>query len=182
MKTAYLAFAGLALLGLSGLVRAETIDNPEYKHWSQYKAGTWVTWKQTTDAAGNKSVTETTLKLVEVNADKAVIETLMKMEVAGQKIEQPAQKRDVPAKIEKPAPVKQEEVKDAPKPKEGEDTVTVAGKALKCKTIETTLDAAGQKGTTKAWTSDEVPGQMVKSETKTPQVTMTMELVGFEKK
>ncbi|MCW8133731.1 MAG: hypothetical protein KIS92_25520 [Planctomycetota bacterium] len=181
MKKMYAALFALVLM--AGVVRAETIDNPEYQNWSKFKAGTWVTYKQSTDVAGNKSVSETTIKLLEVTAEKCVLETGVKMEVAGQKIEQPAMKRDVPAKLEKVnTPVQQTETKDAPKPKEGTDTVTVSGNELKCKTVEVEYEAQGQKGTSKSWVSDDVPGMMVKSENKSAQMSMVMELVGFEKK
>lgn len=180
MKKLYAALFAMVLV--AGVARAETIDNPEYQNWSKFKAGTWVTYKQTTDVAGNKSVSETTIKLSEVTGEKCVLETSVKMEVAGQKIEQPAMKRDVPAKVEKVNPVPQGEVKDPPKPKEGTDTVTVSGNELKCKTVEVEYEAQGQKGTSKSWVSDDVPGMMVKNENKSAQMSMVMELVGFEKK
>lgn len=171
-----------AFVLVAGVVRAETVDNPEYQNWSKFKAGTWVTYKQTTDVAGNKSQTESTTKLLEVTAEKCVLETSVKMEVAGQKIEQPAMKRDVPAKFEKGNPVPQGEVKDAPKPKEGTENVTVSGNELKCRTVELEYDANGMKGVNKSWVCEDVPGMMVKNENKSAQMNMVMELVAFEKK
>lgn len=181
MNKLFAAVAVLLLVGAVGAARAEQIDNPEYKHWSQFKAGTWATLKSVTEAAGNKTAMEQTHKLVEVTGEKCVIETSMKMEVAGQTIQQPAMKRDVPAKIEKGQPVKTEG-KDAPKPKEGEETISVAGKSLKCKTVEVEFDVQGQKGTSKSWTSDEVPGMVVKSSTNSAAAKVELELVNFEKK
>lgn len=182
MKKTYLAVAAFMLFGLAGVARAEMIDNPLYKHWAQFKPGTWVTYKQASEAAGNKALTESTVKVKEVTAEKVVLETTSKMEAAGQKIDMPAQAQDVPAKIAKPEVDATQQTKDAPKPKEGEDTVTVGGKPIKCKTMEMTFEANGQKGSSKTWTSDDVPGQMVKMEAKSDASTMTMELIAFEKK
>lgn len=70
----------------------------------------------------------------------------------------------MPAKVEK-VETKGED-KDAPKPKEGEETITVAGKEYKAKWTEMTVDQNGMKSTTKSWTSEEFPGMILKSETK----------------
>jgi hypothetical protein len=183
MNKTYLAIAAFMLCSLAGVARAEMIDNPLYKHWAQFKPGTWVTVKQTSEMAGQKSITESTTKVLEVTAEQVVLEVSGKMEAQGQKIDMPARKDPVLAKIPKPEAVATpQEVKDAPKPKEGEDTVTTAGKPIKCKTLEITFDANGQKGTTKTWMNEEIPGQMIKMETKSAAMSVILELVAFEKK
>lgn len=147
---------------------ADKIDNPMYKMWASYKPGTYVTMKSETDMGGTKSTSTTTTKLIEVTADKLVLEMTMtsKVEVPG--VDIPAttntMKQDVPAKMDKPAEQKTDE--KAPKPKEGEEELTVNGKKIKCKWIEMTMEQGGTKTVSKSWTSDEVPGKTVKTETK----------------
>ncbi|MBL8990861.1 MAG: hypothetical protein JNJ48_04695 [Phycisphaerae bacterium] len=150
---------------VSPVLAADKIDNPEYKQWSAYKAGTSVTMKTDSEAAGNKSSMSMTTKLVEVTGDKVVLETVMTIDAGGQKMDMPAQKRDVPAKIEKPAETKTDE--KAPKPKTGEEEIEVAGKKYKAKWTETTTEQNGMKSIAKVWTSDEVPGTVLKMESKT---------------
>lgn len=153
---------------------ADKIDNPEYKMWSAYKAGTSVTLKSESDMAGNKSTSTMTTKLIEVGAEKLVLETVISMEVSGQKMDMPAQKRDVPAKIEKPAEQKPDE--KAPKPKEGDEDIEVMGKKMKCHWTEVTSDTNGMKTVTKTWTNNDIPGNIVKSET-----TMSGSIAGTSK-
>ena len=57
---------------------------------------------------------------------------------------------------------------DTPKAvvKEAEETVEVVGKKVKCKTTETTLSMGEATSWMKTWTSAEVPGELVKFESK----------------
>jgi hypothetical protein len=182
MRTLVGAAAALCLMGSVSL--AEKIANPEYELWSKFKAGAMSKVEGKTVAAGQESKQTITTKLLEITPEKAVVEVTMEMEVAGQKMPMPAQKRDVPAKIDNAAIQNPAEAPNAPKPemKESEETVTVAGKTLKCKVVETTSEQNGMKVVAKAWTSAEVPGQLVKTETKTTgpvESTTTMSLVEF---
>lgn len=176
-----IAFVFVCAFAFVAVARAEQIDNPAYKKWSAYKPGTWVKHKTTADMAGQKTENEMTTKLVEVTPDKAVIEIAMSMTVGGQKMDMPAQKQEVPAKIEKPAAP----AADAPKAdvKEGEEEVTVAGKTFKCKTTETTMKQGNNTTKSKVWMSDDVPQGMVKMQSSTEgdmKMSSNMELVAFE--
>ncbi len=153
-----------------GAARAEDemIDNPEYTQWSQFKVGAFATMKTET-SMGEQSTTMTTkTKLVELADDHAVLETTTTMTMMGQEIKQPAQKRQVPAKIAKMDPPEVEGQDDMPKPtmKEGTETVTVKGKSIACKTVESTFEYSGMKTWSKSWSSDKVPGSIVKMESK----------------
>jgi hypothetical protein len=160
------AFAAIAVLGLalcaSSQARAEDVDNPEFGYWSKFKAGSWVTMKVETEAAGNKTEMENTTTLLEITKEKAVVETKGHMMMGGNKIDIPANKREIPAKVKKG----EEPKKDAPKPKEGDETIEVGGKKLKCHWIEVDSEANGMKTNSKSWMSDEVPGHTVKVESK----------------
>ena len=155
---------------LAGLVAtayaADMIDNPEYKNWSSCKAGSWVKFEMTNN--GMKS--SMTYKLLEISAEKAVIETSMPPTKVGDKeYPIPASKRDVPAKVEKPK--EDPAAKPAEKAKEGDEAALKLGdKTVKAHWMEA--------GGGKTWFSDDVPGRMCK----TVNGGMTMEAVGWEKK
>jgi hypothetical protein len=159
-----------AFSALAGLRRDD--DNPEYKLWSGFKKGAWVKHKMTNEMTGFKSEMENTTKLEDLTADKAVIETVMVM--SGNKL--PAQKRDVPAKV------KTEAAKgDAPKPKEGDEEIEIAGKKVKCHWVETTTETNGNKTVAKVWQSKDIPGGMAKMEANTTgAATSKMVMVAVE--
>jgi hypothetical protein len=162
----------------------EQIDNPQYKQWSAFKPGTWVKFHQTVEAAGQKTEMDTTTKLIEISPDKAVLESTMSMTVAGNKMDMPAQKQEVPAKTAKPANTGDVKLSDVKADvKEGTEELTVGGKTFKCKTWESTSKTGNDTVWTKTWTSDEIPAGTVRMHAKSDgqaKSATTMELVGFE--
>src|SRR5215218_6704734 len=89
MRTSVKSLFATALICTLGTVCfGEQIDNPTYKMWSKFKAGTSVTTKTVSDFAGQKSEMEITTTLKEISADKAVVETKM--------ADMPAMSTDVP--------------------------------------------------------------------------------------
>jgi hypothetical protein len=147
------------------------------KHpWASFNTGSWVKMKSTTlmEIAGtkNSTIVETKMTMLEKTADKVVIET--EMTVMGQtsktRMDMPLKASAEPTAAAKPAAV----------PKTGSDTITIAGKSLSCKTMEMETEAGGMKILTKTWTSEQVPGSLVKSVSKTPSSQTTMEVVDFK--
>lgn len=164
----------------SSAALAEKIKNPEYENWAKFKAGAMSKVEGSTVAAGNESKQTITSKLVEITPDKAVVETVVEIEAMGNKMAMPAQKREVPAMIEKPANVSADGMPAGAKT--GEETVDVAGKTLKAKVVEFESDANGMKVHSKTWTCADVPGGLVKSEshsTGAMETKTTMKLVEF---
>lgn len=169
---------GLAVSAVLALC-LQDVDNPEYKNWSSCKAGSWVTFKLESEAAGNKTEMEQTHKLVEINADKAVLETSGKMVVAGNTMDLPASKRDIAAKMKKV------EGKEGEKPKEGDEEIEVGGKKVKCHWVESNTEASGTKTWAKSWMCDDIPGRIAKVESKSEgsmASSMKMWASGWEKK
>jgi hypothetical protein len=156
-----LAIAGTLLIGAHRCL-AEQIDNPQYKSWAKFKEGTSVTIHVTTDMAGSKTEMDTTMTLVSLTADKAVVESKSSIVVADSKIDMPADKMDVPAKIDKP---KTTATGTAPAATTSNEEVDVAGTKVKCVVTTTTTSSKGVTTISKIWTSDQVPGSTVKSET-----------------
>jgi hypothetical protein len=162
------------------------IDNPEYTSWSKYKPGTTVKMTIVNNAGGQKFEIARTSKLVEVTAEKCVLEDEGMTKVAGMEVKQPATKRDVPKTLEVDA--KSADAIKAVKPEgtteEGTETLKVSGTEIKTKWYKFKSKAAGGAAATEGqmWMSEEVPGLMVKMTTKTDQSEMKMELVEFTKK
>jgi hypothetical protein len=181
--------AGLlaAALSVCSPALAEKVKNPEFEMWSKFKPGAMSKLQGTTEAGGQKSAQTITTKLVEANTEKCVVETTVSMEVGGQKMDMPAQKREVPAMMENvaaPAAPGDAPAPGAKKPdvKTSEETVTVGGKSVKCVVTEMTSEQSGMKIAAKTWTSTDVPGGVVKMESKTTgamESTTTQELKEF---
>lgn len=154
------------------------VQNP----WAKFKPGSFAKLKATStmEVAGNKTTTTTEMKqtLVDINADEATIET--ETTIPGM----PAPTKAT-AKIPLKGTVTGQVDPNAPKPKEGEEDVTVMGKTFKCKWTEIDSEANGVKTHVKAWVSLDVPGGAVKSVSKmegTVNGETTMELVEYEAK
>lgn len=142
----------------------EMIDNPMYQNWSKFKAGTTVKQRTVGDMMGNKTESTTTWKLIEVTAEKVVVEMAASTKMGDQSFDMPAQKMDFPAKVEKPKTEATEQNKV--EPKTGEEELTIGGVKYKCKWSEMVTEEGGNKTTVKSWTCDEFPGMTVKSEMK----------------
>jgi hypothetical protein len=155
-------FGTVAALSLALGAHAED-QNPAYKSWASHKPGTMIKMKMDTEAAGNKTSTEMTQTLVDVSPEKVTVEMKSTINVAGQKIEAPATKQEILAAL--PAGSKVEAPKtDA---KETEESVKVGDKSYKCKVVENTSKVNDMTSTSKSWVCPEVPGMMVKMESKT---------------
>ncbi len=175
------------MAGLSGVVRAEQVDNPAYTSWAKFKPGTTVTYSQSSDmampagmAAPQMTITE---QLVEVKPEGVTLEVSSEMTMMGQTHASPPRQQDVPAKIDKenvgmPQNVKGE-VKDM---KEGTDKVDVNGKSVDATTREMTVVATEPQPMTahiKMWQTADVPGGTVKVVTEVQEpmkMTSTMTL------
>jgi hypothetical protein len=124
------------------------VDNPEYKLWSGSKPGSFV--KMQNKIQGSTLSSEVTATVLEVTAAKVVLEVKTKLST-GKEL---TSKREIPARV-----------KEAPsfdRVTEGEEEIAVAGKKLKCRTVETVKKDLGSTYTTKTWLSDAVPGQVVR--------------------
>ena|GEM_PF-1065174 len=201
----------LVLAGIPALAgkTEEKIDNPLYKHWAQFKPGSYATLKVVTmGTTSDTHHTQTpkdpqhreggatfiptsdmrlTQTLKEVTAEKVVIELKTVITAGGQKMEQPPTLQDIPAKITKTEVVEQEptdKVKQGePEIKEGEEEIKAAGKTLKAKWVQTEIKQDEMVIKTKVWTSEDVPGQTVRMISSTEgQVASksTTELVEFK--
>lgn len=160
----------VAFVAIGGSATAQdTVDNPTYASWAKHKVGTIVVLKSTTSSAMFMSETTITMKLLEVTADKVVIETAGKSKLAGMDVELPPSKQDYPKSIPLAKGVKKEDVaagRPAGTTKEGTETMKVGGQDVKAKWYEYEVKANGSDVKAKMWLSDDVPGGLVKMESK----------------
>jgi hypothetical protein len=129
------------------------------KHpWGSFKVGSFVAMKSTTEASGYKMASEMKTTLTALTADKATIE--IETTVAGHTTKTST---DMPLTASAtPVPTGSASTPQADV-KTSEETITVAGKSLKCKVTSTTAEVGGTKSESKTWMSEEVPGFVVKS-------------------
>ncbi len=142
------AFATAALL-VALLAPAGEV---EFDYWANHKVGSWVKLKMELEAQGVKIVVNTTHTLLELTADKAVVEQKNKVSANGM---------DQPEATEKEELFKGKDKDPITITKEGDEEIEVAGKKLKCHWIEGT-----QKETHKVkfWISKDIPGGVAKAE------------------
>jgi hypothetical protein len=160
----------------------ETVDNPQYQEWAKWREGAFTTLKSETVIDGKVQVVTTqTQTLKKLTAEKAVVEITSVTEAAGQTIKSPPITLDIVAKLPK---VKIDPVdpkvdpKDVPKYKEtkGREALTINGKKVECEWIQFEVDDA----VSKTWYSDQIPGRMVKTQTRAKEATTTMQLTDWK--
>lgn len=145
------------------------IDNPEYVHWSRYPVGTVVVRKkEVSNESGSVRVT-TTLRLVEKNRDKAMVESQVTVDRPGQPlVENPPQRLEFAATFQLPQGMKEEQFA-LPSLKAkliGNETRTAFGREFS--TEQFTWDERNEAGpmTVSLWRSDDVPGRTLRQEVK----------------
>jgi hypothetical protein len=158
--------------------------NPEYAQWARYKPGTYVTVERRVfeHRENNVGVVEAmahpphaavmriNTKLVDLNKDKAILEETRIDLGDGSETEMPPDKVTLFANGEVSnasdslwqKPPKQQTVKET----EGDEELTVMGNKIKTHWVETTVKTGNEVSWSKDWLSDDVPGGLVKEETK----------------
>ncbi|MCI0704408.1 MAG: hypothetical protein L0241_25400 [Planctomycetia bacterium] len=185
MSRTLIGFAGcfvLAVLNAPALAQ-ETVDNPQYQEWAKWKEGAFVTIKSESSVDGKVQVVTTqTQTLKKLTAEKAVVEITGVTEAAGQTIKAPPVTFDFVAKLPKvkvdPKGIPEPDPKAVPKFKEtkGREALTINGKKVECEWIQIEFDGFSSK----TWMSNQIPGRMVKSETKTKESVTTMQLTDWK--
>jgi hypothetical protein len=148
----------------------DKVDSPIYKHWARFRPGAFSVVKTQRKAKDVKAETTVTTTLIEVTPEKVVVELQVATVGGDEKIEMLPKKQTYPAKIEKDEARKMEDPKKGDKVedaevldvKQGEEEIKVGDKKINCKWLQTKCKQGDQTTTTEAWTSDEVPGQVVK--------------------
>jgi len=157
--------------------------NPEYAQWAHFKPGTYVTLERKVFEHGeNKvgvveamahppgaSVMRINTKMVDLDKDKATLEETRIDLGDGSETQMPADKVTLFANGQVSnasdtmwEPSKPQTVKET----EGDEELTIMGNKLKTHWVETSIKMGNEVSTAKDWLSDDVPGGLVKEETK----------------
>lgn len=148
----------------------DQVDNPEYKGWAAFKPGSSVTHKVQNNVNPQGGDQKTTLK--SVGDAEVVVEVAMTL--GGQPLGK-TMERKIPAKV--PADKAPKDVK------KGEEEIEVAGKTMKCVTMEFDTTAAnGKTFRMKVWATDEIPGKSAKVEVSSENFKSSMVASVWEKK
>jgi hypothetical protein len=162
-------FTAVVLCALvPGAVAAQDkVDNPEFANWSKFKKGTSVTLKSVSSFNNMSSEATITSTLVEVGADKLVIEMTSAVKSGAMEFKGEPMKRDVSKTVALPKDFKKEDFAKGKPPgtyEEGTETLKVGGMDVKTKWYKYKFEVEGTKTEAKMWMSEDVPGIMVKSE------------------
>ena len=177
---------GLAVLVLAAAATAaaDAVDNPQYKEWAKWREGATVTTKSEVAVGGMVQVVTTqTQTLKKLTAEKAGLEIVSVTEAGGQTIKAPPVAYEILAKVPTlkidPKDVKVDP-KDVPKVNvketKGRETLSVNGKQLACEWHQIEFEGT----TSKTWYSDDVPGRLVKMESRSPEGTTTVRLTEWK--
>jgi hypothetical protein len=171
MLTRLLTAGALAGLITRSAIAQERVDNPEYANWAKFKKGTSLTRVSTSvTPTGNTSVVTETLTLVEIAADKVVVEVEYVSEVTGAtKFKTRPKTREIPKTVPLPPGMTKEEFtrKLPGTVEEGTETLKMLGEEFKTRWYKTKTEVNGNRTEGKTWASDEVPGRIVKVESTT---------------
>ena len=165
--TRFAAVAAVLALAAGPAAAQDTIDNPEFASWSKFKKGTAVTLKSNNEVMKNKREIITTTTLIEIAADKLVLETSSVSTENGMEFKEPAKKRDVPKTTMLPAGVKKEDFAIGKPPgttEEGTETMKLAGTEVKTRWYKFSKKMDGVTAEGKVWVSDDVPGMQAKGD------------------
>lgn len=192
MKKAFKLCVALVLLYslfASVVCFAEDFGTP-YENWSQFKPGSFVTYKVKTETAGVSTETEMTHTLKEVTPQKIVLDTKTVTVVMGNKIESPPVTIELPKDGAMPADVSggveiniTDAIGSGTKVEEKKDKIKLKGKEIEATLVKVEVEDVTGKTTVTLWYSDEIPGGTIKSITEVGGVVATkVEMVATDYK
>jgi hypothetical protein len=170
------------VLALAAPAAADTVDNPQYKEWAQWREGATVTTRTESIVDGAVQVVNIqTQTLKKLSAEKAVVEILMVTEAAGHTMKTPPQTMDIVAKFPKvnytPPPTEKSDTPEVKyKESKGRETLTIKGKKVDCEWHMIEMEGGMS---TKTWTSKQIPGGVVKMESRSPQASSNLVVTEF---
>lgn len=168
----------LAVIVTNDAVAQEKIETPLYKSWSGHPVGTVIVVRERTVAKTQTIETVTTTRLVELNGEKAVVETIVKSNSTGETIENDPQTFEYRRYFLLPAGAK---ANTRPKDvvAEGEEEIEAVGRKFRAKWRDAKGQTEAGESLTRSWMSEEVPGLIVKAVTRVPKIgkETTIELV-----
>jgi hypothetical protein len=157
----------------------ETVENPAYKMWSVWKEGAYATMQGENRFGEVVTVITTTQTLKKVSADKIIIEVTTATVANGQTNKAEPTTLEILAREPKLPPEVQEQLKAFTakvKQTKGKETLTINGKKLDCEWVR----SEGEGNDSKVWTSNQVPGETVKTESAVGPLKSNMQLIDWK--
>lgn len=179
-----LAFIASLTILTQGVSGQTTIDNPVYKNWNKFPVGTSVSYRSTTTSEGFRNVQEYTLELKAKGPDRITIEKrLSVIDSNGIRMNYPAMTSENPRqyKLSKGATPPSEQNQPGLKG-EGEEELEIIDRKIKTRWFKATTKVEAGEMDTQSWSSDEVPGGLVKAINATPATgsVNTVEIIGLK--
>ncbi|MGA2497427.1 MAG: hypothetical protein ABSH20_06780 [Tepidisphaeraceae bacterium] len=140
-------------LAVAGGDSAELRENPAYRAWASFKPGTTVVSSTvTTQGEARQADVETTSRLLEVHADRVVIENSGSMEAGDSRVKLPSEREEIPAKIAagKLPPGRVAE--------EAGESIEIGGRSLRVHRTRWVQEQGAASTETTRWSSDQLPG------------------------
>jgi hypothetical protein len=174
----------LGVLGTVDIAQShaqEEVDNPVFRNWKDFPVGSTVSYRSTTKAGENANIQEFTLRLKAKTADRITIERqLTAIMPDGTRQEYPAMTSEnariyrLPKGAERPDPNKPKGVTAT-----GEEELEMLGRKIKAKWFKAKMRVEAGDMFTHSWSSDQVPGGLVKAVNETPATKSvnTVELI-----
>lgn len=163
----------------------EQVENPQYTSWAHFKKGTSVVHKAITKATGHQEVTTTTMTYTLLEREDTHVVVEMKAftkRYDGIEIKPPPETFHTPRMMTLPPGVTRAGfAKKKNAGEQGEETIPIAGKTYKTKWHKSKDRNEAGEVLVQTWTSEEVPGALVKSITNTPAIgkTTTLEVIAI---
>ncbi|MGA3066487.1 MAG: hypothetical protein ABSF29_06525 [Tepidisphaeraceae bacterium] len=160
-----------ALLSIAAYASADQVDNPRFAAWNKFAVGSSETLDGSVSNSGFQMDFEVQFSLADKADDHLDLNVTSTVSVMGQEHSSTHQET-VAAKMDA------KNVQELP-----DESVTAAGKTFDCKVFQVP-DASNQQTTMKIWSSDQVPGGLVKMEAASPRgnATITYLLKSYEAK
>ena len=138
----------------------DTVDNPPFANWAQFKPGTTVTQKEVVSLPDGRKLEQViTYKLLQKSDARVVVESTVKDKIAGMG-ESTRTVNTYPAKV------KLSEVSTAVGPDasvtEGKEEMTVKGRKVAVEWVEAVTRSGDEVWTEKMWTARDIPGGILK--------------------
>jgi hypothetical protein len=154
----------------------EMVEHPSFRLWSKFPVGTTVTQRTTTDSPKTPGMTITTIiyTLTNKSSDSITIETQATTMYHGQPtMKNPPAIIRTPSKIPLPNGIRREDWGKPAGKTETEDLMQAAGKQYRTRKLESKGNTDAGELFQVVWTSDEMPGGLVKSVSLVPKVEET---------
>ena len=127
---------------------AQEGENPDYRAWASFKAGSWVKLR----IRGGASEKDVTVRLVQVTPEQVVVERSTRTRLGTRTVAEAPYLESIPARKARAGTVV----------REGEEEVEAGGRRLRTKVLELDQREGERVLRVKLWASPEVPGGAVK--------------------